>query len=155
MGLTGDCMLLPWPVQNTYLGRKKWVFLRQNPKGGDIMNGPQGAHTMLITSFAHVGRGRLASGYYMGPHTGTRWHNICHLPNRIQALHRLTWFYHLACHLHGIPSATTLVPSAICTVLVSIIFSTHLMKPCLTWWKFVCNWKYFCTTDLLRTLFFL
>ena len=58
-----------------------------------------------------------------------------------------TWLYHLACHLHGTPSAThtqPMLPFVLSTILVSITFSTDLMKPdCLSWWKLVCNSLFF------------
>ena len=49
-----------------------------------------GAHTMLITCCAQVGR---EAGLYQAikwmPHTGNRW-QICHIPNRFKAFHMLT-----------------------------------------------------------------
>ena len=77
--------------------------------------GTQYAHT----NCAQVGREHAHQAIKWVSHNGTRWHNICHLSNRFQALHRLTQLYYLLCYLCGILYAThhtTLLSSAIGTI---------------------------------------
>ena len=78
-----------------------WVLCSNNSQCKCM--GPQGAHAMLITNCAQVGReAGLLQAITLLPYTGTRCHNISDLLNSFQALHRLIWLYHLSCHLCGI-----------------------------------------------------
>ena len=55
-------------------------------------------------------------------------------------------FFHLPCYLHNTHCATSHNTGAICwgTIVVSITFSTDLMRPCcFSCWKCVFVWKYF------------
>ena len=102
------------------------------------------------TGQVYINWGRLIS-IKLVPHTGTRWHNICQIPIRFYTISSAHMVYHLSSYLCGTPSAihhTALMPSALYTILVSITFSTELMKPCcFAWWKLVCTWKYFCLSE--------
>ena len=98
--------------------------------------GAKGVHTLLNKDFTYRYGDRLASSinrYNMLVSGGTA-SVIC---NRFSGIHRSMWLCHLLCYLCSTLSAThhkTLMPSAICRILVSISVYTVLMKPCCLSW---------------------
>ena len=51
-----------------------------------------------------------------------------------------------------VPMITLLASCYTDTSIIGITWPENLMKPCcLSWWKYVCTWKYFCLTEPLTT----
>ena len=87
-----------------------------------------GTHSSISHTVHREVRADLYQAIKKEAHTGTRWHNICHIPYRFHTFHTPTRLNHLPCYLHGTPSATSCNTGAIYSL---YNFSKCCRVPCL------------------------